>query len=272
VNSTIATAARKVSATFLRDARLMLSYRLMFLLEAFAIVASVAGLWFISKIVPASAAFGGGHVSTYFDYAVVNVAFVTLQTAALQSFESSIRNEQVFGTLEAILSTPTRVSLVVLAAGAWAFTFAFIQVAMYLAMGGLFGLHFSHINLVVLAVFLILAITATVPLGVISAAAVVRFKQGSPTGFIFNRAATLLAGVLFPVSLLPAWLQVFSWALPITHALSGIRGAFRGATLGEMSYDVLWLGAATIVLMPLALLVFRAAVARARFDGTLGQY
>jgi hypothetical protein len=65
---------------------------------------------------------------------------------------------------------------------------------------------------------------------------------------------------------------VFSWALPITHALNGIRGAFRGATLGEMSYDVLWLGAATIVLMPLALLVFRAAVARARFDGTLGQY
>lgn len=80
--------ARKVWATFLRDARLMMSYRLAFFLDWFAIVASVVGLWFVSKLVPASAAFGSGHVATYFNYAVVNVAFVTLQGTALMCFEN----------------------------------------------------------------------------------------------------------------------------------------------------------------------------------------
>jgi ABC-2 type transport system permease protein len=267
-----ASAGNKVRATFLRDARLMFSYRLAFVLEWFAIVASVAGLWFVSKLVPSSAAFGSGHTATYFEYAVVNVAFVTLQTAALQSFENSIRNEQVYGTLEAVLATPTSVSLVVLAAGAWAFTLAFIQVALSLAMAGLFGLDFGHVNIGSLVVFLILAIAATVPLGVIGAATIVRFKQGTPTQVVLGRASSVLAGVLFPVSLLPLWLQGASWMLPLTHALNGIRGAFQGATLRDLWPDMIWLTVATVVLLPVSLFVFRGAVARAKFDGTLGQY
>lgn len=268
----LATGARKVRATFLRDARLMMSYRLAFFLDWFAIVASVAGLWFVSKLVPASSAFGAGHVATYFNYAVVNVAFVTLQSASLQCFESSIRNEQVYGTLEAVLATPTSVSLIVLAAGAWAFTLAFIQVLLYLLTASLLGLDFHHVNLMALTVFLILAVTATVPMGIIGAAAIVRFKQAAPTQTILGRASSVLAGVLFPVSLLPFWLQGVSWMLPITHALTGIRGAFGGASLGALGFEAVWLSVATVILLPFSLYVFRAAVARAKCDGTLGQY
>jgi ABC-2 type transport system permease protein len=266
------TGARKIRATFVRDARLMMSYRLQFLLDWVAIVASVASLWFVSKLVPASAAFGGGHVATYFEYAVINVAFLTLQGAALQCFENSVRNDQVYGTLEAVLSTPTSVSLVVLGAGAWAFTLAFIQIALYLATGSLFGLHLGHVNLASLSLFLVLAVTATVPVGVIGAATIVRFKQSAPTQTIFGRASSVLAGVLFPVSLLPLWLQAVSWMLPITHALSGIRGAFQGASPRDLWPDLIWLSVATIVLLPLSLIVLRSAILRARFDGTLGQY
>jgi ABC-type multidrug transport system permease subunit len=68
------------------------------------------------------------------------------------------------------------------------------------------------------------------------------------------------------------WLQAVSWTLPITHALNGIRGAFHGATLRDLSPDAIWLTVATIVLLPFSLFIFRGAVARAKFDGTLGQY
>ncbi len=264
--------ALKIRATFVRDARLMMSYRLVFLLDWVAIVASVASLWFVSRLVPASVAFGGGHVATYFDYAVINVAFLTLQGAALQCFENSVRNDQVYGTFEAVLATPTRVSLVVLGAGAWAFTLAAIHIALYLAMGSLFGLHLDRVNLATLALFLILAVTATVPVGIIGAATIVRFKQAAPTQTIFGRASSLLAGVLFPISLLPLWLQAVSWMLPITHALSGIRGAFRGASPADSWPDLVWLAVATIVLLPISLVVLRGAIARAKRDGTLGQY
>jgi ABC-2 type transport system permease protein len=262
---------RKIGATFKRDARLMLSYRLAFVLEWLAIAATVISLWFISKLVPASAAFGGAHGS-YFDYALLNVAFVTLQGAALRSFDTAIRNDQIFGTQEAVFSTPTSVTLVVLASGAWAFSLAFIQVALYLAIGLPFGLHFAQVNIVTLVVFTVLTMSATVPLGILSAAAVVRFKQGSPAQFIFGRATALLAGVLFPVSLLPLWLQACSWLLPITHALNGIRGSFRGASLSELAPELIWLAVATVALMPVSIYIFQLAVARAKVDGTLGQY
>ena len=171
-----------------------------------------------------------------------------------------------------MLATPTSVSLVVLSAGAWAFTLALVQVALYLVMASLLGLDLHHVNLGSLAVFLILAITATVPIGIMGAAAIVRFKQAAPTQTILGRASSVLAGVLFPVALLPIWLQDISWMLPITHALSGIRGAFAGSSLAMLSADALWLGVATIVLLPLSLFLFRGAVVRAKCDGTLGQY
>jgi ABC-2 type transport system permease protein len=267
----LAVNARKIGATFKRDARLMLSYRLAFVLEWLAIGATVVSLWFISRLVPASTAFGGAHGS-YFDYALINVAFVTLQAAALRSFDTAIRNDQIFGTQEAVFSTPTSVTLVVLASGAWAFTLAFIQVGLYLAISIPFGLHLAHVNVPSLVAFTLLTITATVPLGIFSAAAVMRFKQGSPAQFIFGRATALLAGVLFPVSLLPFWLQACSWMLPITHALNGIRGAFRGAPLSELAPEAMWLAVATAALIPLSVYVFQLAVARAKVDGTLGQY
>lgn len=49
---------RKIGATFKRDAQLMLSYRLAFVLEWLGIAATVVSLWFISKLVPASGALG----------------------------------------------------------------------------------------------------------------------------------------------------------------------------------------------------------------------
>lgn len=264
--------ARKVWATFLRDARLAMSYRVAFFLGWFGIVASVVGLWFVSKLVPASSAFGSGRIATYFNYAVINVTFVTLQSTALLCFENSIRNEQVYGTFEAVLATPTSVSLVVVSAGAWAFTFALVQVALYLLTATLLGLDLHHVNLASLAIFLILSITAIVPIGIIGAASVVRFKQTAPTQSIFGRASTVLAGVLFPISLLPLWLQGVSWLLPLTHCLAGIRGAFDGMSVSALSAHAIWLLVATIVLLPLSLYIFQAAVVRAKLDGTLGQY
>ncbi len=68
------------------------------------------------------------------------------------------------------------------------------------------------------------------------------------------------------------WLQACSWMLPITHALNGIRGAFRGASPAELAPELLWLAVATAALVPLSVYFFQLAVARAKVDGTLGQY
>jgi ABC-2 type transport system permease protein len=263
----------KPLAIFVRDAKLAVSYPMAFALQWIGIAASATSLFFVSKVVPPSASFGFNGVSaTYFEFAVVNVAFLTFQTAALASFESAIRDEQTRGTLESTFVTPTSVRVIVLSPAIWAFTITFLNVLCYLGIGVLFGLHLTHLNVLASAVLVLLTVTATVPIGILSAAGVMVLKLGSPVQFAFNLAASLLAGVLFPVSVLPLWLQYCSWFVPTTHALHGIRGALHGATIGQLAPDILWLAVMSALLLPFALWVFRFAVARAKHDGTLAHY
>jgi ABC-2 type transport system permease protein len=260
----------RIRAIFVRDARLAASYRLAFALQWVGIALGVAFLWFASKIVAPSAAFGPGE--TYFAYALVNVAFLTLESAALSGCERVIRNDQVYGTLETILATPTTLAAVAIGSTAWSFVFAFAQIACYLGLGVLFHVRLDRADPLTLMVFVILGIAATLPLGIASAATVMVFKQGAPLQFVFGRLTPILAGVLFPIALLPGWLQHVSWFLPMTHVLNGVRGAVNGLGLDRVGADALWLAVAACATLPPALLIFRLAVARAKFNGTLGQY
>jgi ABC-2 type transport system permease protein len=263
----------KPRAIFVRDAKLAFSYPLWFALQWVGIAASAIGLFFVGKIVPPSPSFGfDGGTTSYFEFALVNVAFLTFQTTALASFDNAIRDDQVRGTLEATFVTPTSVRTIVLSSGLWAFTITSLNVLCYLIVGTLFGLNLHHLNVPAGVVLIALTITATVPVGILSAAGVMVFKQGAPVQYLFGLSASLLAGVLFPVTVLPAWLQVGSWLLPTTHALHGIRGALAGASFRQLSGDILWLTLASTLLLPFALWVFRAAVLRAKHDGTLANY
>jgi ABC-2 type transport system permease protein len=263
----------KAGAVFIRDARLAMSYPVSFALQWFGIAASVISLWFVSRIVPASGHFSyNGAVTPYFEFALINVAFLAFHTAALQSFERSVRDDQIFGTLESTFATPTGAHVIVLSSALWAFTITSINAACYLGFGVIFGMHLNHVNVGASLLLLALMIGATIPIGILGAAAVMVLKQGAPVQLLLNMATSVLAGVLFPVSLLPHWLRVLSWLLPATHALSGIRGALQGATLIELWPDVSWLVVVSAILMPLALWSFDCAVRRAAYDGTLAQY
>ena len=261
----------KIAAIFARDARLAATYRLQFALNWVSIAAGVVGLAFMAQLVSGSHQrhFGG---LSYFEYAVINIAFLTLELGALDGCEKVVRNDQVYGTLPAILSTPTSLSVLAIGSTVWSFAFALVQITCYIGFGALFGLRLTHINPLTLAVFIALSVAATIPLGVLSTAMVVTFKQGAPVKFILSNLATIFAGVLFPVALLPGWMQHVSWMLPMTHVLNGVRGGFTGMPVVQLASDATWLAVVAIALFPLALLAFRASIARAKFDGSLSHY
>ena len=270
---TLATNLEKIGAIFVRDARLALSYPMSFWLGWVSIAGQVLAFYFMSKLIGPSKNFGfGGHASSYFDFVVVNLAFVEFQTVAIQSFQRAIRSDQMLGTLEAVLATPTSLPLIVLSSGLWAFTLTVIEVAVYLGIASLLGLNLTHTNLGTAAAFLVLTVACMSPVGVLSAASIMTFKQLGPTNWVANGLAMLLGGVLFPVSKLPLALQYVSWMLPITHALNGIRGAVNGATLAQLAPDAMWMAGCAVVLLPVSLVAFSHAVRRAKIDGTLGHY
>jgi ABC-type polysaccharide/polyol phosphate export permease len=162
--------------------------------------------------------------------------------------------------------------VIVLSGSLWAFTVTLLMSLGTLAFALLFGLDLRHTNLLTLLVFLVLMVASLSPLGVISAAATIVFKQTAPFDFVMNTLAYMFSGVYLPVSLLPMPLQAVGWLLPITHALNGMRAAVNGASVTQVGADALWLAVATAVLLPLSLRLFDRAVAQAKVDGTLGGY
>ncbi|GAC1348914.1 MAG: hypothetical protein NVSMB19_01430 [Vulcanimicrobiaceae bacterium] len=259
---------------FRRDAKLELAYPVAFATQWVAILVGVAGFYFISKLVTPNRALGfGGQTSSYFSYVIVNVAFMILQTNAVQSFATTLRRDQMFDMIEPIFATPTPVGLLAFSSGLWKLAVSLVQVVTYLGIAALFfGLDLSGTNVGTLLVFVSLSVACMSSIGVIGAGIVIYSKHEPPSSFLVGGAASLLAGVIFPVAMLPAPLRAVSWALPITHSLAGVRGAVHGAQLWQLSSDAVWLTIATLLLLPAALLTFAWAVDRARSDGTLAQY
>jgi ABC-2 type transport system permease protein len=265
----------KSVAIFNRDRRLAMSYDMAFYIQWAQIVVQVIANFFLAQFVhPNVARFGLPTFVTYFDIIVINLAFLRFQQTAIQSFQTAIRGDQMLGTLEVLLATPTPLAVIVLSTGLWGFALTGMQVGFALIVASAFGLHL-HVNILTALVFIILTIACMSPLGVLAASTIMTFKQNAPTSFVAGGVAMILGGVMYPVSSLPAPLQVVSWFLPISHALVGIRGGLLvAAPLSDptLAYNALWLLAATAILLPLSLYSFTKAVNLARRDGTLGQY
>ena len=261
-------------AFFKRDAKLSLSYPFNFAMQWVSVGISVIGFYFVSQLVPPSKTLGvHGASAGYFAYVVINMAFMTIQSAALASFSSAVRFDQLYGTIESVLATRTSVASLVLGSGLWGICVSGLQGVLYLIVAAVFfGLDLHKTSLASALAVLTVSLLCMAALGVFSAAVVIAFKQTPPSSFLIGGAASLLGGVLFPIALLPRPLQAISWLLPLTHALSGMRGAIAGLGLRELGGDFIWLLVAAALLVPAAFVAFSRAVEHAKMNGTLAHY
>jgi ABC-2 type transport system permease protein len=266
---------RKTWAFVVRDFKLQVSYRLAFLLESLGILFSVASFYFVALLfgeaaAPHLQAYGGD----YFAFVLVGIAFMRYQGVAMSTFAATIRRGQMMGTLEAMLVTPTRLSTVLVSSSLWSFAFTSLQVLIYLLLGAfLFGADLGHANLLAALVIQALTILAFSGIGILSASFTMVFKRGDPINFLFGSVSTLLAGVLYPITVLPAWLLPVSYLLPLTYSLQAMRRAIlTGDSLSTMASDVVALLLFAAILLPVSFVAFRYAVKRAKIEGSLTQY
>jgi len=265
-----------VAAAFLkRDLSQALSYRLSFLLQLLGIFFSVAIFYFLSQLfgsalVPQLDKYGGD----YFSFVLVGIAFMGYTGLSMSTFAQSIRQGQMMGTLEIMLLSPTRLSAILLSSSLWSYLLTTLRVVVYILVGALvFGFSLSQANLVTALVVMILSIASFSGIGILSAALVLLVKKGDPVAWLFGGVSSLLAGVFYPISVLPDWLEPLSRLLPLTYALDAMRLAMlQGYSIYDLRFDILVLLGFTVVLTPLAFLVFRKALKRAKMEGSLIQY
>jgi len=265
-----------VAVAFLkRDLSQDLSYRLSFLLQLASIFFSVAIFYFLAKlfggaVAPQLEAYGGD----YFSFVLIGLAFTGFLGLSLSNFARSIREGQVMGTLEIMLLSPTRLSTILLSSSLWAYLLTTVRVLAYLLLGALvFGASLGKANVGAGLLVMFLGIASFSGIGILSAALVLLVKKGDPVSWLIGGASSLLAGVYYPVSVLPDWLEPLSRVLPLTYCLDAMRLAIlQGYSIYELRFDILALLVFTVLLTPLAFLVFRKALKRAKMEGSLIQY
>jgi len=267
--------SRKVLAFLKKDFLFESSYKLSFIFNIFGVLISVLSYFFIDKL------FGQKIVShleefgvNYFSYVLLGMAFFSYIGVGLGSFSGRIQSEQMQGTLEAILLTPTKISTILFSMALWNLIFATFDMAIYILLGiFLFKINFANLNLLSTTVILILTITSFSSLGILSASFIMVFKRGNPVGWVINTMEGLLGGVYFPITILPVWLQFCAKFFPITYAIRAIELAvYRGYSLTQLAKEIGFLLAFSLLLLPLSLALFQYALKRAKINGSLMQY
>ena len=264
----------RLGAFLRRDFREAATYKFSFVHAFVGILLSTATFFFVAKLIPPGAPSLGPFGGDYFSFAVVGVAFASLLGVFQEGLAAVIRGAQVAGTLEALLVTQTPVTTVLLGSSLYSLLFQSFRTGLHLVLAvAVFGMKLGRVN--VPGALTVFALTALcfLGLGILAASFTLVYKMGSPFGWIFGGLSGLLGGMVFPVAMLPPWLRWLSSLLPVTYALDGMRRALlASAAFSDILPDVVALLAFTAVLLPLGGLVFRAAVRKAKKDGTLTHY
>jgi ABC-2 type transport system permease protein len=260
-------------AAFLRrDFLTQVSYRLAFLLQIAGLLFSLAAFYFLSKMIDPGAA--GLNGIRPFEYILVGVAFLGYFSTALYAFSNKIREEQMMGTLEAMLVTPARTSQVIFFSAAWDFAYGGIRLVLYLLFATfVFGVTLHVASPLALGLGILLTLVSSAGIGFLSASFILYFKRGNPINFLLSGVTTFFGTAFFPVEQLPAWIRGFADYVPLTWSLRVVRGALlQDRTFADLSHELFVLFVLTLVVVPFGLFAARFAIRSAKREGSLVQY
>jgi len=265
-------AARVALAFLRRDLLIEASYRANFLFGLSGLLLRIGLFFFLARMV---ARLAPGLGEGYFPFVLSGLAVSELMAEALHGFGRRVRAAQTLGTLEAVLATPISPAEAILSPALLPLGAALARGGVYLGVALLATANApSPLQLITGAAAYLVGAAVFVALGVLSASLTLLLKRGDPLGAGLAALSTLLSGVYYPVSVLPAPLQSVAQWLPMTHALEALRAGMGagGGVESEGGRAWLILSLLALGLLPLSLLAFAAATRRARREGSLCHY
>ena len=263
---------RQMWLFFWRDLSIARTYRTVFVVEAVEALFGAATFYYVARFVDSpglqqALPQGGG----YFAFSLIGFVFLDYLNAALDTFDHSLQEARDSGTLEHLLVTQTSLPVFVAGSALYPFVATTLRIAVYfLWSAALFGFPLRSANWLSVFAVLLASLLAFSGLGILSSSYLLVFKRGNPAKWFVLGITTIVGGTLFPVSILPEWLQIIARLNPVTYALD----AMRAAILSGANLVTLWRPIATLllfaaILLPTSLSAFAWAVRRTKTTGTL---
>jgi ABC-2 type transport system permease protein len=254
-----------------RDFTIGRSYRLAVVLELALMVVDLAVYYFISRTFTRATRASLGAAPTYFAFASVGIALTVVVTATCAGLALRMRQEQLTGTLEAMVGQPISAGQLAVGMSGLPFLASLARAAVFMVIAILLlGVDVGHASWPGFVAVLLLSGSALASIGIASAAATLIIKRAEiVAGFVIYTMA-LVGGAFFPIAVLPAWLRPLGEVVPTRFAYDGLRGAlFKGHGFGG---DIAWLAVLTVALLPVSVAVLAAALRAARRSGALAAY
>ncbi|MFZ0379032.1 MAG: ABC transporter permease [Solirubrobacteraceae bacterium] len=267
--------APKLAAFVRRDFRIAMSYRMGALGGVVAIVTQVVAFSLLGKLVDAARMpLYDGTRSTYVEFVVIGICLNLTVLMVLHELAQAIRAEQLTGTLESLLVTPTRIGTV--QAGSTLFNLLYVPLRLFLFLAVIavvFGLDLRSAGILPATVLMLEFLPFIWGLGLIAAGAVLAFRRGTGAIGAGVVVVSLGSGAFFPLSVLPGWLAQLAAYNPFAVVLTALRDALiGGAGWQALATPMLELLPLAVASVAAGILLFRFFLRRERRLGTLGLY
>jgi len=209
----------------------------------------------------------------YIAFIAVGAAMYHWVTNLMWEIGFSFKDEQDLGTLEQLFLTPCpRWILVVGNSLAHTLINSATTLIIFLLIHLGFGLSLK-IDWPLVAFVSVLSWLALYGLGFVFAGLVMLLKEAQSAVSLTNEITLLLAGVTFPLSVLPAWLRGFARLTPLAWVLSTLRAIIlEGRSWGNLSTEILVLSVLAATTPVLGFFAFRWFERKAKTSGNLSLY
>ena len=252
------------------------SYKVTFFGQFFGIILTTISFYFISKtFINTKSEHLEPFNYDYFVFATIGIAILDIVISIMRSLTLSLREAQSFGYVEILFISRIKPVYVFLCSAFYPFIKGIIKFILYILLIQLMSDHSFAFSSIIISLFLfIIMLIPFLALSFLSLSFVLYFKQSDPINFFINTLVSIFAGIIYPVSVLPVFMQTISNLIPLTQQLNSARELIINNTLNAYMLSNLFFIhlSFSIFFLILSMHIFNVTIYAVKKKGTIGTY
>ncbi len=213
----------------------------------------------------------------YLAFSIIGIAALDMIATITRSLNLQVREAQSFGYLDILINSNTSPIKILISCLAYPTIKSLFKLSIYFLLIDLFTISESSLTLFNMFYIFLLLIFLVLPfyaLAILAASFVLKYKQADPIQYVVNIMISIFSGILYPTSVLPAWMEAISNLIPVTHILELIRLIFIGSNfnLSDSSNMIVLSSFFFTFFFIISIIVFNKTIKSVKTDGTSATY
>jgi len=262
-------------AQFRKDFLWAYSYKISFFGQFFAIFMTLFTFYFISETFSMSES---PHLeqynNNYFLFAIIGICTIDFISSGLRSATKSIREAQAFGYIDMIVNAKITLQYFLICSLIYPCFIGLIRALLFILVAGyIYNLEMSPGPIALALLVIILTLISFLGVSLFASSFVLAFKQGDPINIFITITLTICSGVVFPISVLPDYIQSISNIIPITHGIEIVRKMVIFNSVDHFSIKtIFYLLFTSVLLMCGGIILVTFTTNWIKKNGTSGRY